>query len=145
MEAGGNWTLIPGLELETSRAPVGVREQVSLTGRDTTINQENWCTSQQASYRLCLQFLLQRIRLKPKCSQFVRFYTLPWLHVHWGDCYCSRFLSSEQWAECSTTVRQTSAPAPPFSWSGDKAHTPPLAGQISVNVCHRSAGKKHAK
>lgn len=144
MESGGKWSLIPGSELDTSRAPAGVREQLSFTGRDTTINQENWRTAQQASYRyskrsffstLILQFLLPRNKLTYNCNKKLfcsgRSYTLPWLDAHRGDCYGSRFLSSEQWAECSMTVRQTSAPPPPFSLSDDKAHTPPQAVRIS--------------
>lgn len=51
VESGGKWSLIPGSELDTSRVPAGVTEQVSFTGRDTAINQENWRTVQQASYR----------------------------------------------------------------------------------------------
>lgn len=55
--------MIPGSELDTSRAPAGVREQLSFTGRDTAINQENWLTALQASYRytkIILQFVLPR-------------------------------------------------------------------------------------
>lgn len=84
---------------------------------------------------LILQFLLPRKKLTYNCNKKLfcsgRSYTLPWLDAHWGDCYGSRFLSSEQWAECSMTVRQTSAPPPPFSLSNDKAHTPPQAVRIS--------------
>ena len=50
VQSGGKWSLIPGSELETSSAPVGVTEQVSFTGRDTAMNQENWLTEQHASY-----------------------------------------------------------------------------------------------
>lgn len=49
VESGGKWSFIPGSVLETSRVPADVREQLSFTGRDTTINQENWRTVQQAS------------------------------------------------------------------------------------------------
>lgn len=49
VESGGKWSFIPGSALETSRVPADVREQLSFTGRDTTINQENWRTVQQAS------------------------------------------------------------------------------------------------
>lgn len=49
VESGGKWSFIPGSLLDTSRVPADVREQLSFTGRDTTINQENWRTVQQAS------------------------------------------------------------------------------------------------
>ena len=50
MESGGKWSLIPGSQLDTRRAPAGVTEQLSCTGRDTAINQEKWLTEQHASY-----------------------------------------------------------------------------------------------
>lgn len=55
-------------------------------------------------------------------------FALPWRDVPRGGCYGSDFLSSETWAGCSTTVRQTSAPAPPSFSPDDMAHTPPRAG-----------------
>ena len=51
VESGGKRSFIPGSMLDTSRASAEVREQVSFTGWDTTINQENWHTVQQASYK----------------------------------------------------------------------------------------------
>ncbi len=80
MESGGKWSLIPGSELDTSRAPAAVTEQLSLTGRDTAMNQENWLTAQQASYRntkrsvfstLILQFVLQRKKLKYNSNKII--------------------------------------------------------------------------
>lgn len=58
--SGGKWSLIPGSELDTSRAPADVTEHMSFTGRDTAINQENWLTEQHASYRYNSGYLLQR-------------------------------------------------------------------------------------
>lgn len=49
VESGGKVSLIPGSELDTSMAPAGVTEQLSVTGRDTAINQEKWLTEQHAS------------------------------------------------------------------------------------------------
>lgn len=49
VQSGRKWSFIPGSMLDTSKVPADVREQLSFTGRDTTINQENWLTVQQAS------------------------------------------------------------------------------------------------
>lgn len=51
VELGGKRSFTPGSVVETSKVPVSVREQLSLTGRDTTMNQEKCCTEQQASCR----------------------------------------------------------------------------------------------
>lgn len=51
VESGGKWSFTPGSEVDTSSAPAAVREQLSFTGRDTAINQENWHTALQASCR----------------------------------------------------------------------------------------------
>lgn len=144
MESGGKWSLIPGSELDTSSAPAGVTEQLSFTGRDTAMNQENWLTAQQASYRNTKRSVffntniticttkkknLNTTVIKLFCSG--RFYNLPLLDVHQGDCYGSHFLSSARWAEYSMTVHQTSAPPPPFFFFDGMAHTPPQAVRIS--------------
>lgn len=139
MECGGKWSLIPGSALDTSRAPAGVRQQLSFTGRDTTMNQENWLTAQQASYGqastcfFCNTYITHTQKKKCKKLKHVcGFETLPWLDAHRGDCYGSRFLSSEQWAACSKTARHICAPPPPFSLCDDMAHTrPPAACEVA--------------
>lgn len=81
VESGGKWSLIPGSELDTSRAPVGVTEQLSFIGRDTAINQENCLTAQQASYR-CIKrsffstkFIIcttkTKIKLEYNCNKMI--------------------------------------------------------------------------
>lgn len=51
VQSGGKRSFTQSSALDTSRAPVGVTEQLSFSGRDTAINQENWLTAQQASCR----------------------------------------------------------------------------------------------
>lgn len=51
VESGGKRSFTPGSAEETSRVSAAVREQLSLTGQDTTMNQEKWSTAQQASCR----------------------------------------------------------------------------------------------
>lgn len=132
VEPVGKWSLIPGSDLDTSKAPAGVTGQLSFTGRDTAINQENCLTEQHASYpgnrrhyfpKLISQFV------RPECNKW-DVYVLPGLDVPQGDCYGSYFLSLDQWAECSMTVHQTFAQPPLFFLYDDMAHTRPQAVSI---------------
>lgn len=59
------------------------------------------------------------------CSE--RFYGLPWLDDPPDDSYCFRFLSLDQWSECSMTAHQTFASPLPFFFPDDTAHTLPQA------------------